>query len=704
MSAALDCRAGHQLPRPHAACPRCHRQTIIEAVCAADPTLPRAQGSAAVDAVATHPAVLRSLAAALDADPNALVVGAPPVIGRLLGQLRAVGSVLAVPVCVRCGRTDRPLTRSDVGGVCPRCRRRQLATACTRCGIIKPVAARDEHRRPVCARCADRPQRRCGRCGRIRRIALRATGTEPDICDGCYQGHHAVCVCCQRRRPCSFVTEGRPTCQNCRPRATAACAHCGQDRPPTARWPEGPVCDPCYTAALRRRGVCTGCGQLTRLVAPPGPGATTCTDCAGLPASHMSGHVCGDCGIEDKLYERGRCAPCTLQRRTREILRGGGEDIPAQLTAVYQAIIATPTPRSALNWLRKGAGARLLAEIATGDLPATHEALDAHPYRHAAHYLRQLLVANQVLPPRDEALASTEHFLADTLADIASDTDRRLVATYATWRVLRRLRRSAERSARPRTYTRHAHLKITAATRFLAWLAQRHTTLTTAGQADIDDWLTTRPAAYDVGDFLLWAAERGHCHPFTVPTPGRNTGTATGDAQRWAHDARLLHNNDLELTDRVAGALLLLYGQQLSRITAMTTEQVRRRDDQVFLRLGRDEITIPEPLATLLITLTRDSRRYTGVGSPATTWLFPGLHPGRPLTAARLGERLRKLGIHAQPGRRAALASLAAQLPAAVLADLLDLHPTTAVRWVRDADGDWNRYAAQLTQTTNHQP
>lgn len=699
MSAALECRAGHLLPRPHAACRQCHRQVIINAVCAADPTLPSAQVAAAVDAVATHPAVLRVLAAALDADPTALVVGAPPVIGRLLAQLRTVGSVLAVPGCVRCGRTDRPLTCSDAGGVCPRCRRRQLATACTRCGIIKPVAARDEHKRPVCARCADRPQRHCGRCGRIRRIALRATQTQPDICQGCYQGRMAVCVCCQRRRPCAFAAEGRPTCQNCRPRVTAVCAHCGQHRPPTARWPEGPVCDPCYTAALRRRGICTGCGQLTRLAAPPGPGATTCTDCAGLPTSHLSGHVCGDCGIEDKLYERTRCAPCALRRRARQILRGGGEDIPVQLTTVYEAIIATRTPRSALNWLRKGAGARLLAEIATGELPATHEALDTHPHHRSAHYLRQLLVANQVLPPRDEALASTERFLAHLLADIASDTDRRLVAAYASWRVLRRLRHTAERNTRPRTYTRHAHLKIAAAARFLGWLAQRGTTLTDTTQADLDDWLTGGPARYDIRDFLLWAAERRHCRPFAVPNPGRNPGTATDDAQRWTHLARLLHDETLELTDRVAGALLLLYGQQLSRITAITTEQVHHRDNQVFLRLGRDEITIPEPLATLLITLTRNSRYST-----SASWLFPGLHPGRPLTPARLGERLRKLGIHAQPSRRAALTSLAAQLPAAVLADLIDLHPTTAVRWIRDAGGDWNRYAAQLTQTTNHQP
>ncbi|EQD56695.1 hypothetical protein B2A_05134 [mine drainage metagenome] len=47
-------------------------------------------------------------------------------------------------------------------------------------------------------------------------------------------------------------------------------------------------------------------------------------------------------------------------------------------------------------------------------------------------------------------------------------------------------------------------------------------------------------------------------------------------------------------------------------------------------------------------------------------------------------------------GRRAALMNLASQLPAAVLAELLHLHPTTAVHWVSLAGGDWNSYAAEV--------
>lgn len=681
------------------------REQILAAVAAADPTLPAARASAAVDGLLTHPGVARGLAAALAADPAALQVGAPPGIGRLIAALRAAGSMLPAPACARCGRTDRPLTRSDAGGVCPRCRRRQLATACARCGLVKPVAARDEQRRPVCARCADRPQRRCGRCGRIRRIAIRARDGAPEICDGCFQGAEAVCVGCGRRRPCAYLAQARPTCQACRPRAVADCAHCGEHRAPAARWPEGPVCDPCYTAALRRRGRCTHCGTTRRLVHPPGPTATTCAACTNLPTSHLDGHACVDCGVEDKLYEHGRCASCSLRRRTAQLLRADAEHIRPELTAVFTAITATVTPRSALNWLRTGAGAKVLAELATGAFPLTHDALDAHPHRRAADYLRDILVANHVLPGRDEALVRTERFLAELLAGIDHDPDRRLIAAFATWRVLRRLRRCAQQHPRPRTYTRRARQQITAAARFLAWLAERRTRLREATQADLDAWLAGRPETYQVRDFLDWASEHGHCQPLHVPRLGRNPGIATSDDDRFAQLARLLHGTDLELTDRVGGALLLLYGQPLSRITAITTDQLTHRDQQLFLRFGHHDVHIPEPLASLVVALARGGRRYLGVGSPATNnWLFPGHLPGRPLTAARLGERLRALGIHAQPGRRAALTSLAAQLPAAVLAELLNLHPTTAVRWVRDAGGDWNRYAAQLAHARNHQP
>jgi len=700
--AAGRCPGGHQLAHPddRGGCRRCRWDGLVDRVAAADPSLQPWKVAAAVDAVVTSPAVLRDLAAALAADPAALSAGAPPVVGRLVAELVARGSAtLRLPACAVCGRTGRPLTRSGGVGVCFRCRRRQLATACARCGVVKPVAARDGQGRPVCARCSDRPQRRCGTCGQVRRVARRGSGGQPDLCVNCYRLPDAVCAVCGCPRPCNFAASGRPVCKACAPRRVAPCAHCGQPRPPAARWPEGPVCDRCYSAALRRRGPCVGCGAHRRLVAPPGPDATTCADCAGQPATH----VCTDCGIEDKLYERGRCARCSLRRRAGELLRAGATDIPAELVPVWEAIVAAHTPRTALHWLRKGAGAAILVDLVAGRLPATHQALDTHPRRRAADYLRHMLIAHGVLPPRDQDLAHTEQWVADLLARIQRAPDRRLVQAYATWRVLRRLRRRAERNPGPRTSTPHARVQIRAAADWLAWLAERGIGLADCRQADVDGWLATGPAAYDVGDFLAWAGEHRHCRTLHVPRPERRSGTATDQDERWAIVARLLHDDTLQPTDRVAGSLLLLYGQQLSRITTMTTDQILRRDGAVLVRFGQHDLPLPEPLAGLLLDLIHTGRHRTGVGSPTTTrWLFPGQLPGRPLTAARLGARLRNLGIHARAGRRAALFHLAAQLPAAVLADLLHLAPTTAVRWVRDAGGDWSHYAAQLARSHNH--
>jgi hypothetical protein len=677
-------------------------QQVVAAVLAADPALSAPQVEAAVAAVAGHPAALRSLAAALTADPGALAIGAPPMVGRLVTELRAHGATsLPVPSCTLCQRQGLPLTRSFTrGGVCARCRRRELAEECARCGIIKPVAGRDSERRPVCARCADRPKRACGRCGRIRRIARRARGDRPDICDGCFQLPEAICSGCGRRRPCSFASTDTPICASCAPRRTAVCARCGQDKPPAANWADGPVCDPCYTAALRHRGTCCTCHTQRRLVSPPGPDATICADCAGLPTTH----VCGDCGLEDKLYERGRCERCALHRRTGELLRAGGEQIPDELIAVHDAIVATRTTRTALNWLRGGAGAAVLTDLAAGTTAISHAALDAHPRRRGADYLRHVLVAASVLPARDEGLARIEAWVTTLLAGVEQPEHRRLLHAYATWRVLRRLRQRAAQNTNGRTPTGYPRTQLLVATRFLTWLDHTGVTMAQCRQSDVDTWLADGPAGYPVRDFLGWAAEHHHCPSLLVPALGRTTGSATDADQRWTLVARLLHDNTLELTDRVAGAFLLCYGQQLSRIAVMTTEQVHRRDGVVSLRFGAHDITVSEPLSGLLTDLIDVGRHHLGVGSPTTSpWLFPGHLPGRPITPARLGERLRALGIRALPGRRATLLQLAAEVPAAVLAELLHLTPGTATRWTRDAGGDWSRYAAELARERSHQ-
>ena len=171
-----------------------------------------------------------------------------------------------------------------------------------------------------------------------------------------------------------------------------------------------------------------------------------CADCAGLPLTHL----CALCGVEDKLFEKGRCARCSLRGRASDLM-AGAEAVPG-LTVVAEAITAARNPYSALNWLRTGGAAVILAEVAAGRTALTHQALDVHPSRRAADYLRHMLVAGGT-PARYEALARVELWSREVLDAIGEPANRRLVQAYLTWRVLRRLRHRSETSPGRRTVT-----------------------------------------------------------------------------------------------------------------------------------------------------------------------------------------------------------------------------------------------------------
>ena len=323
---------------------------------------------------------------------------------------------------------------------------------------------------------------------------------------------------------------------------------------------------------------------------------------------------------------------------------------------VFEAICAARTPKSALNWLRSSGGAAILAQVAAGTLPATHQALDAHPSRRAADRLRQALVTGGVLPPRDEELARTAQWLAGILAAVEPAAARRLVRAYATWHVMRPLRASAGNGGRPRTCTAHARNNIRAAADFTAWLTRRGRSLWQCRQADVDNWLATGPRACQVRDFLTWAAARGHCAMLQVPGPARRSGPAASQDERWALAARLLHDDTLDLTDRAAGCLLLLYGQQLSRIAAMTTSQVTSRDGSVFIRFDRHDAPIPEPLGVILTELTRNGplpRRYRLPGRHAMAVPRGTAGPSHHRQPARPAPEPSGHLCHGRPPRRA---------------------------------------------------
>jgi hypothetical protein len=134
----------------------------------------------------------------------------------------------------------------------------------------------------------------------------------------------------------------------CRPATEAGAVRGGEHYPPAARWPEGPVCACCYTAARRTKGTCADCGHAGLVPGINAARQPTCLRCSGLPLNQ----TCRGCGDETDLAKGQTCWRCLLTSMTRELLAGPGGTIPAGLTTLAAAICSMPRPNSGVTWLR----------------------------------------------------------------------------------------------------------------------------------------------------------------------------------------------------------------------------------------------------------------------------------------------------------------------------------------------------------------
>jgi hypothetical protein len=159
----------------------------------------------------------------------------------------------------------------------------------------------------------------------------------------------------------------------------------------------------------------------------------------------------------------------------------------------------------------------------------------------------------------------------------------------------------------------------------------------------------------------------------------------------------LLHDGVIDLRDRVAGLLILIYIQPLTRVLALRIDDVVIESDQVDLRLGRDRLELPEPLAQLTATLARNpaGRASTAIAGAEPPWLLQRMRVGEPLSHSRVRRPLNCLDVRTLGGRTSAIMTVAAALPPTILAELLGISESGASKWYRLAGGEWNRYGAR---------
>lgn len=601
--------------------------------------------------------------------------------------------------CAACGRVRVPAAgQPDGQALCEACYKRP-EQVCSKCGALARVKARGDDG-PLCQRCYTRhlrPRRACGRCGRTRLIAQRATTDTPDLCDSCCQGVTGTCTVCGRVRTCTGARSGKLVCRSCQPRPRRPCCRCGRTRPVNAEWPIGPVCTTCYEHIRNHPAVCAECGRLQPLIGASLGGQGICGPCAGTAIDYS----CRRCGYPGLIYAAGTCARCVLTERVDDLLQSGGPpDVTAQLKPLRDALTAVEHPVTVLRWLGQAPSARLLAQLAAQNSPLTHQMLDELPPGASLNHLRQTLVHTGIPDERTEPLERLGPWLDQALAD-APPHHASVIRPFAQWQVLRRARRRVDR--RPFTAAgaaASARATITAAITFLAWLDQRGQTLRTLRQPDVDDWLADGPQHHEIRPFLRWASDRRLTAGIEVPArPARaQTSPVMADTELCEQLRRCLTDTALPVDVRAAGALVTLYAVPLSRLAHMTAERLTRTGGDAYLTIDRTAVILPPALASLLEDSAGSRiRSALGRAAPGRQWLFPGASPGRPASAGTIGKHLRNHGIRVSATHNAALAALAADMPASVVASLLGVDITTALRWARLAQRDWTAYIEART-------
>jgi hypothetical protein len=636
-----------------------------------EPGMDRAVVHLALEGVSVVGAVRRRVAWAVLDRPE-LLTGAgahapTPAVLRFVDALVAAGARTVVrPACPQCRRV-RDLTEV-LGGrrVCHYCYSRATAAVCCRCRRRRPVGHRDEHGRAWCLAC----------------LAADPASRE-------------VCVSCRQRRTVIARGADGPRCMACRPRTPVACSMCQRVvRCEVSRATGRPWCQACMKRWIR----CGGCGVVARIWG----GTLTAPLCAAcLNPDPAFWDRCPDCRTTWQLTAE-PCRRCALAQTLREVLdvagRGG---LHPTLQPLAAALTGVERPDHALIWLRKPAVRAVLTAVSANPAALTHDLLDRLPATATMRHTRAVLVAAGVLGPRDERLTDLQRWIDASLAARTDPDQRRLLHAYAVWHHLRRLRQRLGTGHATAAQATNIRRHVTAAGALLDWLADRGRSLSSATQPDLDRWAaqrTGRPG--ETAHFLRWATAGKHATGLTVPAAGPdNPGDPHDEQRHWADARRLLHDNTLSTPDRVAGLLVLLYAQDAATIVGLTVNHVHDDDKRVLLNLGTAPIALPPPLDGLVRVLVATRVGHALLPGPGTSpWLFPGGRPGHHLGPSQLGKRLRAIGLHPRRGRATAPFTLAADVPAAILARTVGINIKVAVTWQHAAAGDWTAYAADISR------
>lgn len=690
--------------------------TLSALLVALDPTVTQGLVEDLITQVAPAAGARAALARDLAAHPGALTAGGsrmPKVVAEFIYAAIAVGiGGLVAPGCALCGR-PRTLfhTHGDGERICITCYSRLRVGTCSSCGRdAQRIRSHTADGHPVCPRCHDRalPPELCAGCGHSRGLK-RSVEDGLGYCRSCRARRapaEPCSVCGHQRRVNTRTRDGDAVCTSCYAMTrtgTDPCDECGEVLPLSAR-ADGRstggrnLCARCYRHPKRECGICGRTRRVALKATVTSP--DICPTCYQAPFVDCT--VCGQHALGRRTTKNGKawCFACQATDRLDRLLAGPDGGIPAGIKNVRDVLVTSQRPRSILsNWDRIES-LSLLAKLACQHEQLSHELLDAEGDRFSVGYLRALLVAAGCLPDRDEYATRLQRFAARVIDDVADPRHRQVLSRYARWHVIARTKPDRHGQLSPAVADR-CRQEIRTAQRFLDHLQARGRTIDDCAQADLDAWLAKNRDRQI--RFPRWLLDNNHLTGIALPdaVPAAGPRGQVDPDEHWALVCSMLHDSHVaSAEDRAAACLVLLYAQPLSKVVALTTDDLATGNDGTYLRLGPEPLLLPPPLDELITSLPIAKPFGAASTLADERWLFPGKRAGHHQHPASLMGRLYRLGITTRASRNVAMLHLAATVPPAVFASLIGISAGAATKWAEYAGANWTTYAAIRTGRT----
>jgi hypothetical protein len=243
-----------------------------------------------------------------------------------------------------------------------------------------------------------------------------------------------------------------------------------------------------------------------------------------------------------------------------------------------------------------------------------------------------------------------------------------------------------------------ARARIREAGTLLRWLSERGLKFATCTQGDIDLWLSqSKTTAYTARYFVRWACRRGIAESLSIPDPQtENSITPAPDDERWQTIERLLVDDTIATPTRIAGLLVTLYAQQLTRIRDLSDRDFQRDGEDLLVLLGDDWLPLCPALADLIgKTLELNRKNPRSVTHDGRILVFPSrVLYGEAVREQTLARAVSKLGVDVRSARLGGERELFRKIRVPqVVAQLIGINVITAVKKAYELGTSYSRYA-----------